>query len=127
MDKTATVSLDFARGSELIETLDRTKLKVDVALWAYLAEFEDWRLVIAARQFNPLGLRESYRLLHDSLVAAGFGRERTPTVMILPMADPLIRELRRMFAKTRSLEGMRLGGQLIGDRFVEDGYVYKIS
>ncbi|SPE36536.1 conserved hypothetical protein [Candidatus Sulfopaludibacter sp. SbA3] len=47
--------------------------------------------------------------------------------MILPMADSFVKELRRLFGKTRSVEGMRLGGQLIGDRFVEDAYVYRIS
>jgi hypothetical protein len=43
------------------------------------------------------------------------------------MADPSIRELRRLFGKTKSVEGMRLGGQVFGDRFVEDAYVYRIS
>ena len=43
------------------------------------------------------------------------------------MADPFVRELRRLFGKARSVEGMRLGGQMIGDRFVEDAYVYRIS
>jgi hypothetical protein len=35
--------------------------------------------------------------------------------------------LRRIFAKTKSVEGMRLGGQMIGDRFIEDAWVYRIS
>jgi len=51
---------------------------------------------------------------------------RTPTLTILPMSDPFIRELRRTFAKTKNVEGMRLGGQTIGDRFVEDAFVYQI-
>lgn len=28
---------------------------------------------------------------------------------------------------TVSAKGMRLGGQMIGDRFIEDAYVYRIS
>jgi hypothetical protein len=47
--------------------------------------------------------------------------------MILPMADSFIQELCRKFAKAKSTEGMRLGGQMIGERFVEDAYVYRIS
>jgi hypothetical protein len=39
------------------------------------------------------------------------------------MKDPFIRELRNVFGKTASIEGMRLGGQSFGDRFIEDGYV----
>lgn len=121
------VSPDISRGSELLGALDRAKLKVGVALWMFLSEYEDWRLVVAARQFDALDLRDSYRLLNDTLAAAGFTPEKTPPILILPMTDPSVKELRRLFAKTRSVEGMRLGGQMIGDRYVEDAYIYRIS
>jgi len=126
MDQAALVNLDIERGSELLEALDRARLKVAVALWVYLPEYEDWRLVVSARRFDSLDPREAYRLLNDSLAAAGFTPAKTPPVMILPMADPFIRKLRQL-AKTKSVEGMRLGGQLIGDRFVEEAYVYRVS
>ena len=48
-------------------------------------------------------------------------------MMILPTNDPTIKHLRRSFGKTKNVEGMRLGGQMIGDRFTEDAYVYRIS
>jgi len=127
MDKAAMVSLDIDRGTELLNALDRAKLKISVALWVHLAEYEDWRLVVSARWLDSLGLREAYRVLHESLDATGFTPRTTPPIMILPMSDPMIKELRRRFGKTKNVEGMRPGGQLIGDRFVEDGYVYRIS
>jgi hypothetical protein len=127
MDKTAMVSIDVSLGSELLGILERAKLKVSVALWMFLSEYEDWRLVIAGRQFDSPDPRGAYRLVHDSLSAAGFTPQKTPPVLILPMSDPFIRELRRLFGKTRSVDGMRLGGQMIGDRFVQDAYVYRIS
>ncbi len=121
------VNIDVNRGSEVLEILDRAKLKVSVALWMFLSEYEDWRLVIAGRQLNSSDPRESYRLFHESLAAAEFSRHKTPPVLILPMSDPFVRELRRIFGKSKSVEGMRLGGQMIGDRFVSDAYVYRIS
>jgi len=120
------VNLDIKRGSELLDALDHAKLKVTVALLVYLPEYEDWRLVVSARRFDSLDPRDAYRLLHDSLAAVGFTPEKTPTVMILPMTDPFIRDLRQL-GKTKSVEGMRLGGQMIGDRFIQDAYVYRIS
>ena len=127
MDKAALVSVDLEKGSELLDALDRAKLKVSVALWVYLSEYEDWRSVVPARHFDALGLRDAYRRLHDSLADAGFTPEKSPPVMILPMSDSFIKELRRIFGKTKSAEGMRLGGQMLGDRFVQDAYVYRIS
>jgi hypothetical protein len=47
--------------------------------------------------------------------------------MILSMTDPFTKVLRRIFGKAKSVEGRRLGGQMIGDRFVEDAYIYRIS
>ena len=127
MDKAAMVSLDINRGLQLVDTLERAKLKIGVALWMYLPEYGDWRLVVSARQFDSLDLRDAYRLLNDSLAAAGFTPKKTPPIMILPKTDPFIKDLRRLFGKTKSVEGMRLGSQMIGDRFVEDAYVYRIS
>ena len=127
MDKAALVGLDLERGAELLRTLDGANLQVGVALWLYSPEYEDWRLVLSSRKLDALRLRSAYGLLYDSLSAAGFALEETPPVMILPRNDQFIRELRRIFSKAKSVSGMRLGGQMIGDRFVEDAYVYRIS
>ena len=127
MDKTAMVSWDIGKGSEIVDGLEAAKLKLAAALWVYLSEYEDWRLVVSSRQFDSLDLRDAYGLLHKALDSAGYTPRNTPTIMILEMSDPFVRQLRRLFAKTKSVEGMRLGGQLIGGRFIEDAYVYRIS
>jgi len=127
MGKTVLVSPEIDRSAELLDVLDKAKIKVSVALWAYLTEYGEWRLVLSGRQFDSAGIREGYLLLHRTLDPAGFTPWNTPNVMILPMSDPLIKELRHLFGKSKSAEGIRLGGQLIGDRFVEDSYVLRIS
>jgi hypothetical protein len=58
MDKTALVSIDLEIGSELLQALDRAGLRVQVALWANLAEYQDWRLILSARKLDSLGIRE---------------------------------------------------------------------
>jgi len=120
------VNIDIQRGADVLAALDQSKVKVSVALFASLSEYGDWRMVLSARAFDELGITEAYGLLFASLSAAGIRAEKTPVILIFPMNDPFIRELRKIFGKTRSVEGMRLGGQLIGSRFIEDGYVYRI-
>jgi hypothetical protein len=97
-----------------------------VALWLYSTEHEEWRFVLASRRLDGVERSDAYGLVHDAFAAAGISLEQTPALLILKMQDPLVRELRRIFAKTKSVEGMRLGGQVIGDRFVEDALVYRI-
>jgi hypothetical protein len=128
MDKTLLVSgVDLDKGAKILRILDGAALKISVALWVYLPEYEDWRLVLSSRKFDAVRLPKAYGLFHDALEAAGIPLERTPPVMILGMSDPFIRSLRRIFGKAKSVDGMRLGGQTIGDRFVDDAYAYRIS
>ena len=127
MDKAALINIDIDRGAEVVDILDRAKLRPKVVMWAHLSEYEDWRLVIAAREFDALEIRAAYRRIHDTLRAEGMTPGKTPELMIFSMTDPFIKSLRRTFGKSKSVEGRRLGGQMFGDRFIEDGFVYRIS
>lgn len=126
MDKAALVGADFTTGMEVLQALDCSDLSIRVALWLYSPDYEDWRYLLASPSLDAAKPAEAYGLVHSALRAAGMPLERTPTLMILKMSDPFIRALRRLFAKTKNAEGMRLGGQLIGDRSVEDAVVYRI-
>jgi len=127
MYKTALVERDLSQGAEIVRILDEAGLRIKVALWVNLDEFNDWRLVLASKEFDKAGPREKYGLLHRVLEGAGIPYERTPVFMILRMDEPFIRDLRRIFGKAASVEGMRLGGQTIGGRGLDDAYVYRIS
>ena len=127
MAKAALVGLDIECGAEILDILDRVGLNINVALWAVLPEYEEWRLVIASRQLDRPDIENRYALVIDPLYAAGLSPERIPSIVILRMADRTIKDLRRIFGKTKSVEGMRLGGQMFGDRFVDEAYVYRIS
>ena len=83
-------------------------------------------MILAARKFDSLGIREGYRLHYDALATGGITATNTPSIMILPMSDSFINGLRKIFGKAKSVEGMRLGGQMIGDRFIDDACAYRI-
>jgi hypothetical protein len=128
MANSALVSIEVDRGDQILSILDQAATKISVALFAHLSEYEAWRLVLAGRQLDGTPrLQDAYGLLHKALDAAGFAFEKIPPILTLPMGDPFIKGLRRLFGKTRSVEGMILGGQSIGNRFLEEGYVYRIS
>jgi hypothetical protein len=127
MDKTVLVGPDVEKGSRMLQILDEAGLWVNVALWAVLADYGDWRFILSSRKFDAAGPTGGYGLLHDTLDDAGFSLEETPIVGIFHTTDPFIRTLRKTFGKTKSVDGMRLGGQTFSNRFVEDAYAYRIS
>jgi hypothetical protein len=127
MGKTSLVGYDMETGSKILQILDEAGLQVKVALWAILPEYEEWRLVLFSRKFDVAGIRDAYGLLHEALDAAGFPVELTPSIVILRATDPLVRDLRKDYGKSKVIPGMHVGGRMLGDRFVEDAYVYRIS
>ena len=134
MDKALLVGPDLEKGFELLQILDRAQVKVNVLLWAYLSEYEEWRLVVSGRQLDAMGSREAYKVLFDSMATAGFTLEETSPMMLLPMAHSLIKDLRRIYGKPaiakrvfRSGVSIRIFKQLVGDYCVEEAYAYRIS
>jgi hypothetical protein len=127
MGQALLVNVDLDAGAEILRIMDRAAVRVSVAAWIVLDEYGDWRLLLSSRQLDGAGPGKASGLVFDALVAADFPVEKTPTILILPMTDPTVRTLRRIFSKARTVEGMRLGGQMIGKRWVEDGYVYRVS
>ena len=127
MVKTTLVNSEIASGYQVLQALDAAELGIKVAAWVVLSEYEDWRLLLATPTFDRVSLREAYFLVREALDKAGILFSQTPILLILPMSDPLIRGLRRVFARTKSVEGMRLGNHAFGDRFVEDGIIYRIK
>jgi hypothetical protein len=129
MGQALLVNIDLNTGAEVLRILDEAPVKVSVALWVHLEEYSNWRLLLSSRQLDAAGLLAAYGLVNDALDAAGFPFEKTPTILILPTTDTTVRALRRYFRKVKGMtvEGTRIGGQQFGNRWVEDGFVYRVQ
>ena len=124
MDQATLVGPDVAVGNEAVAVLEEAQIKLVFAALVVFPEYGDWRLLLSSPSLDQIHLLKA----HDKVAEVLHGRfsYTLPTIMILPTRDPFIRELRRTFGKTKSVFGMRLGGQTIGNRFVSDAYVYQI-
>jgi hypothetical protein len=126
VDKVALVNFDIETGEKVIDALDRDGKEPKVALWAKLPEYEDWRLVIASDRIAQAGSLSGYAQINNAMEKAGISTAKRPKVFLRPMDKPFIKALRRVFAKTADTYGMRLGGQVFGDQYLEDAFVYRI-
>lgn len=117
-------SMDIMAGSQVVRTLDQSGVPIDVGLWMATPEFEEGRVVLASSALDQPDLLRSYDRVAEILV----GEFQTlPSITILRMEDPLIRDLRQIFAGAKSVAGMRLGAQTIGNRFISEAYIYKVQ
>jgi hypothetical protein len=125
MDQATLVSPDIAVVNEVLTVLDDARIKQITALLAIFPEYGDWRVVLSSPSLDQTHQLKAYEKVVEIL--NGRFVYRLPPILILPTKDPFIRELRKMFGKTKDVTGMRLGGQTIGNRFVDNAYVYRIQ
>jgi hypothetical protein len=127
MDNTTLVEIDLKKSARIVAALESHGIRVVAALWVRFPEYEDWRLVLAAKELDRLELRDAYLKVNKIVKDAGITVWEVPTIYLMKTTDPFIRALRKIFGKAASVVGMRLGGQTWGDRFIEDAYAYKIA
>lgn len=127
MDTSTLVSYDIENGKEVIAALDRDGKTPNVALWAKLPDYEDWRLVIASEHLDQSSSLSGYEEINAAMKKAGISYRKRPAIYWRPMDKPFIQALRRAFKSASDTYGMRLGGQMFGDQYVEDAFVYRIQ
>jgi hypothetical protein len=119
--------MDFKRGERVVSALDEAGIRVLVAMWVHFSEYESWRFVLVSKNLDALDLGDAYLKVNKILKEAGMTAGQIPTIFIMKSTDPFVRALRKSFGKTADVSGLRLGGQRLGDRFVDDAYAYKIA
>lgn len=125
MVKDTLVTPDLDVGNKALELLDAAKFPIPVALWLLRGEEERWRLVFASPLYDKLGPGEATLKMVHTLWPSRHDWVSYP-IQLESTRLPMIRELRRTFGKSAKVAGMRLRGQMIGDTWVDDAYVYRI-
>ena len=67
MDKVALVGIDIEGGERLLNALDEANLDVRAALWIYLPDPDEWRLMIAFSLVDQKGPKKAYTLIQSEL------------------------------------------------------------
>jgi hypothetical protein len=125
MDQATLVGPDINVGNEVLAALDVGGLKRITALLAVFPEYGDWRLVLSSPSLDAMNRLDATEKIYGIL--QGRFTHLLPPLMLFTTKDSFIRELHKMFGKTANVQGMRLGGQMIGGRFIEAAYIYRIA
>lgn len=120
------VTFDIENGERVVDALDKAGKPPNVAIWAKLPDYEDWRLVIASELLDQSSSHAGYSEINEAIRKAGIPFHRKPTIFLRPMDNPMIQALRSAYASMSDNYGMRLGSQMFGDKYLEDAVVYRI-
>jgi hypothetical protein len=128
MVKTILVGPDLALGDDILVALDAARFPVTVALWLLQKDrSEDWKLVLATPLYDKLGAKDAYLRLREALSAESPVTLGDFPIRLESNKRPLIKELRKLFARAASVKGMRLGLHSIGGVWIDDAYIYRVK
>ena len=114
-------------GKSVIESLDRRRFVVDAALWFYLTDQNQWRLLLASPEVHLDGPRKTYKRLLQAFRNAAVHGLSFEDVAIVDTRDPLIQLFRVALRTDRSVGGVRFSRNTVNGQFIEDAYVYRMA
>lgn len=125
MLKETLLNSDVEFGEKVLDTLDAAGFPVSAALWLRRGDEENLSLLLASPLYDKLGMSKANLQMVTAIIAGKQDWMRVP-LRLTGTRDPLIRDLRRIFGKTESVKGMRLGSQMLGGIWVDEAYVYRL-
>ena len=125
MVKTPLVDELKLAGRDLVESLDRSGVEIRAALWLYLEDGGDWRLVIATPLADRIGSREVYRRLYP-IWRAGSKLDWSQ-ITITGVNDRMVRLVRSAFPGGHVADGSSLSRQVIEGTYIEDAFIYRMN
>lgn len=126
MDKPMLVDADMKAGEALLSKLDEIEFNVKAALWFYVQDSEEWRLIIASPIVDKDGQKKAYETVQSQLQELN-GRELSlRNISLVSPGDKLIKALKSVFKLDKAISPIRFTRNVIDGMFIEDAYIYRL-
>jgi hypothetical protein len=118
---------DIEFGRKLWHSLrGNKKFPAQGVLWLREPEAGEWHLLVASPKVDSLGPRDAYRALADVTRKVPADSAQLLKIELISPKYPVYRALRSVFAKTKSVEGARLGNTQVAGMYINDAYLYEV-
>jgi hypothetical protein len=114
-------------GASVVEALDRQNFTVDAALWLYLVDTNQWRLLLASPEVHVDGPRKAYTRLFQAIRNAHVHGVTLENLGVLDSQDPLIQLFRRVVRTDRGIAPRRVSKNTIYGHYIEDALIYRMA
>jgi hypothetical protein len=128
MDKATLVDADMKAGEVLLNKLDETKFDVRAALWFYMPDSEEWRLILASPTVDAEGPKKAYEIVQSQLQGLDQGYELSlQNISLVGPGDKLIKLLKLAIKTGKGVSHIRFTRNVINNVFIEDAYIYRLT
>ncbi len=115
-------------GEELLALLDEAGLQVDVALWFYLPDSEEWRLLLSLPTLIKRGPKAAYRAVQKAVSKLP---EDNPLLLddvtVAEEDAPLFQLLKKTFKKRSGSGYIGLSNCVIRGQLIEGALIYRLQ
>ena len=125
MVETALLTSDIDTGKRVIGALDAESADLRSALWLYIPDSSEWRLVLSLPAVDREGLRAGYRLVQRALA-----KHRVDLLLrridVMGVAEPLARRLRRYLrTPANGTSDITIQSESVDGYLIEGAHVYR--
>ncbi|GAB3790493.1 hypothetical protein [Virgibacillus kimchii] len=132
MDKRTLVEKDFKDGAVLVTELDKAAFHVQAALWLYDTDRDNWRLMIASKDYDTTGPAKAYE--HINKVLKEIEQKNSDygialdNISVVRTNDKLIKLLETTIQTgPEEVSGIRFSRNAINNHYIEDAYIYRVA
>jgi hypothetical protein len=117
-------------GAELTKKLDESGLPVTAALWLFVSDLNEWRLLFASPEVGTKGPRDVYEKIQRAIGQLGDRASAVPlSVVGLLDADADLVRLLKVAVRTTGpgLSRIRFSKNVINGHFIDDALIYRAA
>lgn len=127
MDKTTLVENAISEGKKIVESLDNEGLFFPIAMWFFMPNNNEWRLIFGKEDVKDVGAREYYKKIQRVLSKIVPKPDITVNDISLISTENEIARLIKVALRTgRGISGIRFTGNVINGRLIPDAYIYRV-
>lgn len=122
------VENDIEGGRRLVEELDQRGIRVSAALWLYLDEEEEYRLLLALREVDMNGPLAAYKLVRSALTSMPEDtRPLFTNISVVSPSDARIQAIGSAVKTGPGIENIRFSRNVVNNMYIEDALIYRLN
>lgn len=127
MDFSALVNKQIHDGAKIVRALDSADLEIVAAMWFYISDSHEWKLIIASPFVDLEGPKKAYDLLQRELRAlSGDYFSYLENILFVSPKDKLIELMKVAIRTGPGISKIRFKRNAINNVLVEDAFVYRM-
>jgi hypothetical protein len=117
----------ISSGEELTAKLDEIGVPVTAALWFFVPEVNEWRLLFASPEVATKGPRAVYEKIQRAVAELGDAAVPLSMIGVLDSEADLIRLLKTAIRTGPGISKIRFSKNVINGHFIDDALIYRAA